>query len=173
MPHHMLAMHSKLHAAEQATKEGWISTDTCHAMLCATDTPARNTSQLSASHSDTHLGHSTKRRSCSCCTRCSIRRACVSCQLLSRCCSGADGTSRLSKGYSLHKHPKQPQQRNNSGLDIPAACHMCASCQRCKQQGEQHRVHADLKVLYVRLHTKRSSSGVMPYCAGSGPASAA
>jgi hypothetical protein len=59
----------------------------------------------------TYFGQSTKRRSCSCCTRCSMRRACVSCQLLRRCCSGAEGTSRLSSGYSLHT-----RQRNQGGV---------------------------------------------------------
>lgn len=129
-------------ACSQASHQGglpWISTDTCHAVM--SHRHARL--QLPASQSDTHLGHSTKRRSCSCCTRCSIRRACVSCQLLSRCCSGADGTSRLSKGYSLHTNTHThttataaQQQR----LGIPAAClsHVCVSCSRCKQQGEQH-----------------------------------
>lgn len=33
VPHHMLAIHSKLHAAKQATKEGFHGSAPTHAML--------------------------------------------------------------------------------------------------------------------------------------------
>jgi hypothetical protein len=60
---------------------------------------------------------------------------------LSRCCSGADGTSRLSNGYSLHTRTTTAgHQQHNTGLSqcVHARCKFHKQQTGKQQLGDPH-----------------------------------